>query len=98
MGGVISSLVAMEDDSRIAAVFTIGAPIGGTHMAKVGIGANAREMERHSKLILELSQQLQAKTHVPFYHIATKTDQMVVPSSSGFRGITPEREFIFEDI
>jgi len=98
MGGVVSSLVAMENDSLIAAVFTIGSPIGGTFMAKIGIGANAREMERHSQFILELSQQLEAKSHVPFYHIATKTDQMVVPSSSGFRGITPEREFIFEDI
>jgi triacylglycerol esterase/lipase EstA (alpha/beta hydrolase family) len=98
MGGVVSSLVAMEHDSLIAAVFTIGSPIGGTYVAKIGVGANAREMERHSQLILELSKQLEAKSHVPFYHIATKTDQMVVPSSSGFRGITPEREFIFEDI
>lgn len=98
MGGVISSLVAMKEAPSISTVFTIGAPLCGTRLAKVGVGLNAREMEISSPLLFELNAQLRGAKEIRFYHIGTKTDQMVIPCSSALLGCCPEREFLFEDV
>ncbi|HEV7738722.1 MAG TPA: alpha/beta fold hydrolase [Chlamydiales bacterium] len=98
MGGLITSMVAMKDPVGISSVFTIGSPLLGTHVARVGIGRNAREMQRSSPLLKDLHTKLKEKTKIRFYHIGTKTDQLVMPANSCVLGICPDREFLFEDI
>jgi pimeloyl-ACP methyl ester carboxylesterase len=98
MGGLISSIVAMKEAQSISSVFTIASPMSGTHMAKIGVGPNAREMQPRSPLISDLNKQLGAETNIRFYHIGTKTDQIVIPGSSALRGHHPQREFLFEDM
>jgi triacylglycerol esterase/lipase EstA (alpha/beta hydrolase family) len=98
MGGIISSMVAMEEPDAICSVITIGSPMNGTHLAKLGLGQNAREMERESQCLLHLNEQLKAKTNTQFYHMGTKTDQIVIPAHSALRGSCPENEFLFEDL
>jgi triacylglycerol lipase len=98
MGGLITSMVAMQNPDRISSVFTIGSPLWGTHLARVGFGQNAREMQRSSSLITELHTKLRKNTKTQFYHIGTKTDQLIMPYNSCFLGTCPDREFLFEDI
>jgi len=98
MGGLITSMVAMKDPTVISSVFTIGSPLLGTHVARIGFGRNAREMQRSSPLLKELHTKLGEKTKVRFYHIGTKTDQLVMPYNSCIFGTCPDREFLFEDI
>lgn len=98
MGGLITSLVATQDPARISSVFTIGSPLRGTHLARVGFGRNAREMQRSSPFITELHTKLGENTKIRFYHIGTKTDQLVMPYNSCVLGTCPDREFLFEDI
>jgi len=98
MGGLITSIVAMQDPLGISSVFTIGSPLWGTHLARVGYGPNAREMQRSSPLLMELHEKLRKKNQIRFYHIGTKTDQLIMPYSSSMLGTCPDREFLFEDI
>ena len=67
-------------------------------MAKIAIGPNGREMEVRSELIAQLNGKIAKCPFVRFYHIATNTDQLIIPSQSALLNNNPSREFLFEDI
>jgi hypothetical protein len=100
MGGLVSSLYATDfaPSETVTDVITIGAPLGGTHVAKMGVGKNAKEMECSSELIAHLHKKIANERFARFYHIATNTDQMVIPCQSALLRHNPSREFLFEDI
>lgn len=98
MGGLVSGWYATQlaPVHTVTDVITIGTPLFGTPVAHIGLGPNAREMEPNSTFLKELRAGIARKKGVRFYHLATKTDQLVFPVSSA---ILPENEhFIFEDI
>jgi len=100
MGGLVSSWYAtrLAEAGRVTDVITIASPFAGTPVARIGIGANAREMERGSLLIRELKAGM-GKNKIRFYHIATKRDPLVIPGiSAALFNSAPDRNFIFEDI
>lgn len=99
MGGLVSTLYAtrIAPPDTVKQVITIGSPLGGTLVARIGIGPNAREMERNSELTIRLRKEI-AQSKIPFYQIGTKTDQLVIPYSSAFVGDHPDRQFLLEDI
>lgn len=99
MGGLVSAVYALSaEQGTVTDVITIGSPLAGTHIAKIGVGPNAKEMQRSSELINELNERLKQEKHIRFYHIATETDQMVIPMRSALQGNCPDREFVFQDI
>jgi len=100
MGGVVASYYAtqMAPLNTISGVITLGSPLAGTHVAKIGIGPNAREMERNSPLIKQLNQAIRQAPNICFYHIGTKTDQLIIPADSATTGLNLSRECRFEDI
>lgn len=100
MGGLVCSLYAtrLAPARTVTDVITIGSPLAGTHMAKLGLGPDAREMERDSVLLKELQEEIKNCSHTRFYHIATKTDQLVIPHTSALVGDHLERQFLIEDI
>jgi len=93
MGGLVSLCAPFDN---VAEVITLAAPLRGTHIAKVGFGPNAREMERNSTLIQELSAKIAQEKKVRFSTIGTKTDQLVIPGHSAL--LDQSRQFLFEDI
>ncbi len=100
MGGLVSSFYAMHLaplEKRIDMV-TIGSPLGGTHVARIGLGPNAREMQLGSWLIEDLQIKIKKNRHIRFYHIGTKTDQLVIPHTSSFIESSIQKQFIFEDM
>ncbi len=100
MGGLVSSLYAtdLSPPNTVTDVITLGTPFKGTHMAKMGIGPNAREMEPSSELATQLRTKIANEKFSRFYHIASNTDQMVIPPQSGLLKNDLSREFFFEDI
>lgn len=98
MGGLISAWYATKLDSshRVSHLITIASPFQGTPMARVGLGSNAREMEPNSPLLEELKAAMILNPRIRFHHIATKSDQLVIPGDSA---ILPEHpHFVMEDI
>jgi predicted esterase YcpF (UPF0227 family) len=100
MGGLVSSWYATRLAKRgtVTDVITIGSPLAGTHVAKFGLGRDAREMELGSALVRELQEEIRKSDPTRFYHIGTKTDQLVIPNTSAIVEGHPERQFIVEDI
>ena len=100
MGGLVSLWYAMKIASpgTVRQVITIGSPIAGTHLAKIAIGPNGREMERGSEFVQELGKELGKNSQIPLYHIGSKIDQITVPYSSSITGHHPEREYLVDDL
>lgn len=98
MGGLVASWYATQlaAPQTVTDVITIASPLAGTHIARIGFGQNAREMEPDSPFIQELQAAIGQNTEIRFYHIATKTDQLVVPYVSAV--IAKNDHFIFNDI
>lgn len=94
MGGLVCSLAALPGMK----VITIGSPLKGAPLARIGIGPNAREMEPGSHLLKEIEKKITSSPEISFYHIATKSDQLVIPFHSALVNDNPERQFILEDI
>jgi len=100
MGGLVSAFYAakLAQPGTVTAVITLGSPLGGTHMAQLALGPNGREMRRASVFVSELKTLMAAKANIRFYHLGTKTDQLVIPSEAALLGNDPAREFVLDDI
>ena len=100
MGGLVSCLYATEiaSSGKVKEVITLGSPLGGTIMAQIGIGPNAREMERNSELAKNLGPAILKSKQTRYYQIATKTDQLVIPHASALFGSFPDRQLLMNDI
>ncbi len=98
MGGLVSSWYATQlaPPHSVTDVITIGSPLAGTPLARLGLGPNAREMEPESPFLKELQAAIAKNQTVRFHHIATKTDQLVIPGTSA--AIVENKHFILEDI
>lgn len=100
MGGLVSSYYAgiLASEGTVTDVVTIGSPLGGTPMARIGLGPNAREMEPGSALSKEVWSAIEKNRNVRFFHIATRPDLLVMPPSTALPGNDPSRHFVLDDI
>ncbi len=98
MGGLVSSFYAATRalPNTVTDVITLGSPLYGTPVAYIGIGPNAKEMRPTSEFLKTMREAMSKTKGVRFFHIATKSDQLVIPGKSA---ILPENEhFLFEDL
>lgn len=100
MGGLACAWYAakLAPAGKVGDVITIGSPLSGTKVAQIAIGKNGREMERGSDFVREVQEVVRKNRKVRFYHIASKTDQIILPYSSALTGEHPEREYVVDDI
>lgn len=98
MGGLVSCLYATQlpEPNPITDIITIGSPFIGTPIAKIAPGKNAREMEPGSLLLKEIRQAIGQNKTIRFRHIASRSDQLVIPGDSAV--LPHHQHFIFEDI
>lgn len=84
MGGLVSSWYAMQlaRPGRVTDIITIGSPWAGTPMAYLALGANARQMRPHSEFLNSLLSLMEKNPQIEFYHIASRSDQLVIPGDS----------------
>lgn len=100
MGGLVCCWYAneMAPSDKVTDVIAIGSPLSGTAIAKIGIGLNAREMERESQFVKDLQSKMRSSKKIRFYQIGTQTDQLIIPYSSAFVGDDPDRQLLLNDI
>ncbi len=100
MGGIVSALYALRAASpdTVTRVIAIGSPLGGTHLARIALGADGKEMRRNSELLKKLPEEILSHPKIRFYHIATKTDQIVIPYTSELVGAVLDRQYLLNDI
>ena len=100
MGGLVSAWYAAKfaEPGKVSDVITIGSPMGGTKFAAIALGSNGREMRCGSEFVQQLQAEFWKNHPIRFYHIASKADQIILPSSSALTGLHPEREYVLEDI
>jgi triacylglycerol esterase/lipase EstA (alpha/beta hydrolase family) len=99
MGGLVSSFYATQvaPEGKVTHVITIGSPLAGTYVAKIAMGPNGRQMGRGCVFLKDLKASILSSKGIQFYHMGTKTDELVIPYSSAF---IPEnkQQFIVNDI
>lgn len=101
MGGLVSAWYALKvaPPGKVTDLITIGAPFAGTPVARIGIGRNAREMQRNSEFIKKTRMAIENNRQIRFYHIASKSDELVFPGEkTGLLGDNPARQFVVEDV
>ena len=98
MGGLVSSWYAtkLAKKGTVRDLITIASPLEGTPMARIGIGANAREMSPNSEFIKELRVSIRENQSIHFHHIATRRDQLVIPGTSAL--IENHNQYLFDDL
>jgi len=84
MGGLVSLCYSLFIDKKdtVEKVVTLGSPLKGTIMARIGVGACARQMQRGSDFLKKLKQEYD-NTSINAYHLVTKKDELVIPYTSG---------------
>lgn len=100
MGGLISSYYCeyLAPPNEVDRVITLGSPFQGTWLSALVMGPNAQELSPNSVFLRELGERIE-RSQVPYYSIATKLDNMVVPWESAIpipEGISKE-SLILED-
>lgn len=83
MGGLVSAYYAthIASEGSVPSVITIGSPLQGTKIAVLGIGPCAKQMRYGSDFTKELTQNM-ALVNTLFFHIGSKTDFVIRPTSS----------------
>jgi len=96
MGGLVGLWYAskLAASGKVTHLVAIGSPLQGTHVAKIGLGADAREMERGSEFVGEIQKVLEKFTG-EFYTIASKTDLLIFPFASALYG---NKQKLFDNI
>jgi triacylglycerol esterase/lipase EstA (alpha/beta hydrolase family) len=100
MGGLVSALYAtkLAPADSVTDVITLGSPLGGTHLARLALGPNGKEMRLASIFTQELKSLIETNPKIRFYHLATRTDQLVFPCESALLGNDLSRQLTLEDI
>lgn len=98
MGGLISTWYATQlaPKDSVTDIITLASPFFGTHMAKLAVGTDAREMEIDSPFLKNLQKSLEERKHFRMFHIATKSDQLVIPNDSAIIPTNPH--FVLDDV
>lgn len=98
MGGLVSLLYAAKiaASNTVTDVVTIASPLHGTPMAYLGIGPNAKEMRPNSALLKEIYEGFEKEKKVRLFHLATKSDQLVIPGESAI--FLENKHYLFEDL
>ncbi len=82
MGGLIArAYIARHGSRRVARLVTLGSPHHGTALARLGSGANAREMEPGSAFLERLGRDASARD-IETLSIYSRHDNMVFPQAS----------------
>jgi triacylglycerol lipase len=100
MGGLVCSYYSeyLAKPNEVAMVITIGSPFQGTRLSALGYGENVKEMGPNSTFLAELRARIHQST-IPYYSIASKIDNMIIPWQSALLSneLAIEKNLILDD-
>jgi len=80
MGGLVArSYLSRHGIGQVAKLITLATPHGGSELARLALGANAREMEPHSHWLNDMNRE---KVSIPAVSIRTPHDNYVMPQDN----------------
>lgn len=80
MGGLVArSYLSRHGIGQVAKLITLATPHGGSELARIALGANAREMEPHSHWLNDMNRE---KVSIPAVSIRTPHDNYVMPQDN----------------
>lgn len=102
MGGVVASTFALDwatKDTLVTDIVTIASPLDGSSVAHyIGYGKSVRETRTGSDHITDLSDKICQQTKINFFHIASKTDQLVPAWSAALPKNKRAKHLIFPNL
>lgn len=83
MGGLVASYYSeyLAEKGEITKLISLGAPYQGTRLSAFGTGKSIQEMSPNSDFLSKLLQRIQDSS-IPYYYVASKIDNLVVPWKS----------------
>lgn len=99
MGGLAASYYAfhLAQENTLKGIITLGTPLNGTKMAKLGHGACCREMAYQSPFVEELKIKIANNHKIPFWHIGSHSDTIVFPATSAWVQGKNSQNIFFEE-
>lgn len=97
MGGLVATWVASYRPHHVAKVITLGSPMEGTCLAALGFSVCGQQMRRGAPFLKELCKHAETLTMVPFVHVASDADELIIPNSSALPEYTPDAKRIWVD-
>lgn len=102
MGGVVAAHYvtthAEKMGTRVPDVVTIGSPLRGTKVARIGIGKCTRQMQGNSSFIQEIGKRVEKCVKTAFLHIGSRSDLVVRPTTSAFLGKDRAKHYVLPDV
>jgi pimeloyl-ACP methyl ester carboxylesterase len=101
MGGLVACSYAFQvaPKGKVKMVITIGSPLGGTLMARLGfIGKSAKEMLPDSDLVKQVHLSIEKRPEIPIYQAMSYTDELVIPAISAYVDARSDRHYAVGDI
>lgn len=100
MGGVVSLFYALHlaKKGSIQKLITLGSPLRGTKLARIGIGKCISQINIGSKFLKELLESFEKDTELSMFHVATKKDGIVIPYTSCFLDKRPSHHYLLDNI
>ena len=100
-GGLVGSYyathLAPSDGAEVTDIVTLGSPLAGTPIAKLGLGEDAKEMHPNHQFNTQLREKMATHSQIRFFHLASEMDE-VVPLESALLGQDPSRQKIYKDL
>ncbi len=81
MGGLTTGRFIQNSTAKVRGWITLGTPLKGTHIAHIGLGNCARDMQPNSTFMKEFSRPGRLN-EIPSLHIYSETDSIVPPYSA----------------
>ncbi|ADI37698.1 putative membrane protein [Waddlia chondrophila 2032/99] len=101
MGGVVSAHYALhhaeEDGVEVKDLITLGSPLMGTRVGRIGVGKCAKQMCFGSDYISDLSNRLKEST-IPHFHQGSKADIVILPHRSSFNDCRDKDTLVYSDL
>lgn len=79
-GGLVASYYTehLAPAETVMSVVSIGTPFSGTKLSAFGLSENVKEMTPNAPILAQLKENIQ-HSKVPYYQIASKLDNMIIP-------------------
>jgi hypothetical protein len=97
VGSYYATQMAKEDGIQVTDVITIGSPLAGTPIAKLGIGKDAKQMEPDDPFHKDLRKAIGNHPEIRFYHLASEMDE-IVPLQSALIRTNQSQIKVFKDL